>query len=240
MVPFGRRILESFLDRTGARHSVALIAAISLNGLLVLFLAAWVKQVGRIPLASLPAIPLEVVSLEPEQMEIVKSQQERAEPFSQPEPVEPLIPAPPELEIPDLLPALAPPDTLVLPADLDSLAEMSPELPPGISMAPPGEAGPAAPGAGGGLGPVLITPPDLSLYYPRLALRQGITGRTTIQLSIDADGRVRRVDVLRSTPGGVFDHAARRVGLALHFRPARRDGRKIPASVLLNLIWKVE
>jgi protein TonB len=87
---------------------------------------------------------------------------------------------------------------------------------------------------------VLIEPPDLAAYYPRRARMQGVAGTTRIRLTLAADGRVTEVEVLDSTPPGVFEMAARRVGEALQFRPAVRDGRPVAARVSLNLVWRLE
>ena len=89
-------------------------------------------------------------------------------------------------------------------------------------------------------GPMLLSRPGLSDYYPRRALARGIAGKTYIRITIDAAGQVTDVQVITSQPAGVFEHAAGRVGRALNFRPARRAGKPIPAVVFLNLVWRVE
>jgi len=87
---------------------------------------------------------------------------------------------------------------------------------------------------------VLLRPPDLAEYYPRRARMRGTTGSTRLRLTVDADGRVADVEVLDATPTGVFEHAARRVGRSLSFRPALRNGRPVPARVTLRLVWRLE
>ena len=123
---------------------------------------------------------------------------------------------------------------------------------PGPAAPGPVEPAPAAPGPvpnatptaerkpGTTRGPVFIDPPDLAAYYPRRARIEGVAGRTSIRLTLAADGRVTDVEVLDSTPPGVFETAARRVGAALQFQPAMRDGRPVAATVSLNLVWRLE
>jgi TonB family protein len=86
----------------------------------------------------------------------------------------------------------------------------------------------------------MIKPPNLSDYYPRRARMREITGRTQVRLTLDADGKVVRVEVLSSTPEGVFEVAARRVGRSLRFQPALRNNRPVATAVVLNLVWRLE
>jgi protein TonB len=69
---------------------------------------------------------------------------------------------------------------------------------------------------------------------------RGTTGSSRIALTVDAGGRVTAVEVLDSEPAGVFEQAARRLGRALSFRPALREGRPVAARVTLRLVWRLE
>ena len=69
---------------------------------------------------------------------------------------------------------------------------------------------------------------------------RGTTGRTAIRIIIDADGKVTSVETLSSSPRGVFENAARRVGMSLRFHPALRNGRPVGARVSLNIVWNLE
>lgn len=111
---------------------------------------------------------------------------------------------------------------------------------PVVMPSTPAAASPAAGPPSDSRGPTLLGQPSLADYYPRRALLRGITGRTRLRLALDAQGRVRDVLVLTSEPEGVFDHAARRVGRVLRFRPAVREGRCVPAVACLSIVWKVE
>jgi len=86
---------------------------------------------------------------------------------------------------------------------------------------------------------VRIDPPNLSDYYPRLALRRGITGVTTIKLVIDKTGRVENIAILSSTPTGVFENAARRHAQASRFQPAVRNGKSVSSVVRYRIKWEL-
>ena len=113
---------------------------------------------------------------------------------------------------------------------LDVRPAARPTKPAGRAVAKPGTS----------RGPLMIQPPNLSDYYPRRARLREITGKSTIRLTIDARGKVTLAEVLASTPEGVFETAARRVGRSLHFQPALRNNRPVAATVLLNLLWRLE
>lgn len=67
--------------------------------------------------------------------------------------------------------------------------------------------------------------------YPRRAREQGIEGRVTLQLLVDASGNVREARVLTSEPPGVFDAAARAAALRFTFAPGTVDGKPADAWV---------
>ena len=85
--------------------------------------------------------------------------------------------------------------------------------------------------------PQIARMPDLSRYYPRTAQQNGVTGRSIIQVEVNARGVVGRVEVLRSDPPGVFEAAARRAGRAFRFEPALEHGRSVRATTRVELVW---
>jgi len=237
--------------RHAARHAGAVALALTLNLALVLFMVTWLERSEASRPAAALAVPLQVRPLEPEEMEMAEGPAtDEAGPVP-PSPRQPALPEPEVLEVaaPDLsmpepaLPALEPAKaataaSLAVPA-FEGAARGAPPVPP----APPGggDAEEDEPAVGRpSRGPVLLRPPDLSDYYPRRARMRGTTGVTRLRLTVDADGRVRDVEVLESSPAGVFEQAARRVGRSLSFRPALRDGRPVPARVTLRLVWRLE
>ncbi len=54
------------------------------------------------------------------------------------------------------------------------------------------------------LKPVRTVPPE----YPQSALTKGVSGSVLLSFTVDAKGNTSDVQVLQSTPAGVFDHAA--------------------------------
>jgi len=232
-----------------ARHAGAAAAAVVLNVALVVFLSAWSRPSGPPARPATLAVPLEVVDLPAEEMEIVPSEPPAHAAPAEPPPVERPLPTPrvPEMPAPSVrleVPARAGMDAVAIP-------EVPPELPEFAALpvvAPPARVGPVVPTpkprpprkVALSRGPMLLQPPDLSDYYPRRARMRAVTGRTTVRLTVSAEGRVTDVAILASTPEGIFEIAARRVSRTLRFRPALRDNRPVPAVVSLNLIWKLE
>jgi len=96
------------------------------------------------------------------------------------------------------------------------------------------------PGRGLNQGPVMITPPNLKMFYPRRAQRKGIEGTTRFRLIIDSSGKVTEVEILDSRPENIFEEAARRLARSLRFRPALREERPVPCRVQTRIDWKLE
>jgi TonB family protein len=69
--------------------------------------------------------------------------------------------------------------------------------------------------------------------YPETAARAEAEATVDVQLEIDSDGEVSRVEVVRWAGFGL-DEAAVSTVRQLHFRPAMRDGVGIPVRVLLR------
>ncbi|MEA5444421.1 TonB family protein [Gammaproteobacteria bacterium AB-CW1] len=55
--------------------------------------------------------------------------------------------------------------------------------------------------------------------WPRSALTKGISGSVTMGLVIDADGQVTHIEVMESTPEGIFDRAAIRAVQQWRYQP---------------------
>jgi TonB family protein len=69
--------------------------------------------------------------------------------------------------------------------------------------------------------------------YPETAARAEAEATVDVQLEIDSDGEVSRVEVVRWAGFGL-DEAAVNTARQLHFRPAMRDGVGVPVRVLLR------
>ncbi|SEF64199.1 energy transducer TonB [Nitrosomonas ureae] len=63
-----------------------------------------------------------------------------------------------------------------------------------------------------------------SFKYPPTAKRNGIKGYVVLSVLVETDGSVNQVQVLESSPSGVFDAAALQGIRAWHFEPAKYKG----------------
>lgn len=232
-----------------ARQALAATVTVAVNGAVVLMLSTWAGGQRPVRLRPLPSAPLNVMDVEPEDAPLVEADLSDDVPESAPVPSEPVLPVPPMPVAPAMprleLPALAQGGAVQISAIASDLPDYDIEPVAPVVVAPPPRIVPppkpaAPPKAAPARGPALLQPPDLSAYYPRRARMSGVTGKTTIRIRVGADGRAEDVQVLRSTPEGTFETAAKRVGHSLRFRPATRDGRSVPVTVSLNLVWNLE
>ena len=76
--------------------------------------------------------------------------------------------------------------------------------------------------------------------YPGDADRQRVSGKVRLQLKLEADGRVVDVEVINSTPPGVFDGSAIEAFRTANFAPALKNGRPVRALVLIELVYDWE
>ena len=63
--------------------------------------------------------------------------------------------------------------------------------------------------------------------YPASAKKKGIKGYVVLSLLIDENGRVDQVQVLESSPQGVFDESALNGINSWRFEPAKYEGKKV-------------
>jgi TonB family protein len=149
------------------------------------------------------------------------------------------------------LPAIAPAKTRAL-KDLtivDLQAEPPPEEEPAVEEASPlGGAAPSPEPPGRALPPVAavpeggIEPPALISKvepdYPDAARRAGVEGTVELEISIDASGRVTRVEVLRGLPLGLSEAAADAVRQWV-YRPARNSQGPIASRKLVRIRFEL-
>lgn len=74
--------------------------------------------------------------------------------------------------------------------------------------------------------------------YPNRALDDRISGSVVVQFVVDPQGRTRQIEVVQSTPRGVFDRAAMDAIAEWRYRPARYDGRPVavPVRTLIRFV----
>jgi protein TonB len=80
--------------------------------------------------------------------------------------------------------------------------------------------------------PRALTP--ITAAYPETAERQQLSGSVRLQLKVEADGRVVDVEILRSTPPGVFDQTAIAAYRGARFAPALRQGQPVRALMVIE------
>lgn len=215
---------------------LAITVAVALNVALVVLLA----QVSRLPSRAVDA-PLTVLTLR----QVV----EPILPPPTPEPIEAQAAAPSEpvvITLPSLdLPTVPSLSELRLPtfANLATPALLPEYIP---AFAAFGIASIATVSSGASQLGSVDTPAvregtfDLDRFYPRTARAQGVTGSSHLRLTIDASGRVAAVEVLASTPAGVFDSACERLARSLRFRPATVAGQPVASIHETTITWTLK
>ncbi|HEY5961608.1 MAG TPA: TonB family protein, partial [Polyangiaceae bacterium] len=88
-----------------------------------------------------------------------------------------------------------------------------------------------------------IVPPKLKHFveaeYPSEAARQGIEAEVIMQIAIDAEGHVSRVEVHQSA-GAEFDAAAVAAAQQFAFEPAQKGGTSVAARILYRYAFKLQ
>lgn len=143
---------------------------------------------------------------------------------------------------------------------INALAEVSdrafPELSKFLELdleASGGGYGAGAPGPGG-LSPSVLKPPDsptsaarevdskpvivsrVRPYYTTEARNNKIQGTVTLRVLVDETGTVKKATVVRGLPDGLNEKAVE-AAYKTTFRPAMKDGKPVPYSVLLQMTF---
>jgi protein TonB len=80
----------------------------------------------------------------------------------------------------------------------------------------------------------------LERVYPTQLRDAGITGRTTVRLIIDADGKVQPGSVtVVETTNDAFSDAAVRAAERFRFRPAQVNGHAVPVYISIPIDWQI-
>ncbi len=83
--------------------------------------------------------------------------------------------------------------------------------------------------------PVRRPPPR----YPRAAARRGLEGEVVVRVAVDARGDVTGVDIVRSTPSGIFDAAATAAARRYRFAPAQKNGVPVATTLEQRILFRV-
>lgn len=184
-----------------------LIVPVAILAGLLLFFAVWLAQRG----SSGEVSPPPVQALSPGRVQ-------QAAP----------LPAPQPPELPGDSPSAEPGGGSVF-----ALPDAPPAAAPMMSgEAPVRQSGPAAADgeiARGNQQPVPIHSP--APVYPERAARQRLSGEVVVRALVGADGRLRQVEIARSSSHRVLDQAALRAVRGWRFQPAMHQGREVAQTV---------
>jgi TonB family protein len=88
-----------------------------------------------------------------------------------------------------------------------------------------------------------LTPPKLEKFveasYPESAREQDLEAEVQLELTLDAQGQVTKVQVVRPAGHG-FDEAAKKAARQFEFEPATRNGQPIPAVIRYEYVFELE
>lgn len=159
---------------------------------------------------------------------------------SLPSPVEPPPPRPRSAEPPpppvDLNPSLPPDPTAFKPVQPE---ESRPEM----ETPPPQTPASAAPAVAPRQAKVDAPPKPrrtIRPVYPKGARQRGEQGEVTVEIEVDAEGRVSAVKVVGSSGFAELDDAAVRAVRAATFVPAKSGGRAVESSARLTLAFRLK
>jgi protein TonB len=101
---------------------------------------------------------------------------------------------------------------------------------------------PVADIGGGGAGETRQLAYDgaLKLRYPATSLRQREQGRVLLNVLVDANGTVQRIEIARSSGHASLDAAAREAVGKAHFRPVLANGKAVAAWGLVPIEFRLD
>ena len=77
------------------------------------------------------------------------------------------------------------------------------------------------------------------LVYPEIAKENGVQGRVTLQFTIDRDGSLTKVKVLRGVDPSLDKEAVRVVSMSPKWEPGRQRDRAVPVTYTFPVIFKL-
>jgi protein TonB len=78
------------------------------------------------------------------------------------------------------------------------------------------------------------------ITYPSMAKRNSIEGRVVVRVLIGKKGKAEKMEVVESTPEGMFDDAALKSLKYWQFRPGILGGELVPTWVKVPLTFKLD
>ena len=78
------------------------------------------------------------------------------------------------------------------------------------------------------------------LVYPEIAKENGVQGRVTLQFTVEADGRVTNVLVLRGVDESLDKEAVRVVQMSPRWTPGRQRDRAVKVTYTFPVIFELK
>ena len=77
------------------------------------------------------------------------------------------------------------------------------------------------------------------LVYPEIAKENGVQGRVTLQFTVEKDGRVTKVMVLRGVDPSLDKEAVRVVSMSPKWKPGKQRDRAVPVTYTFPVIFQL-
>ena len=77
------------------------------------------------------------------------------------------------------------------------------------------------------------------LVYPEIAKENGVQGRVTLQFTVEKDGSVTKVKVLRGVDPSLDKEAVRVVSMSPKWKPGKRRDRAVPVTYTFPVIFQL-
>ena len=77
------------------------------------------------------------------------------------------------------------------------------------------------------------------LIYPEIAKENGVQGRVTLQFTVEKDGRVTKVRVLRGVDPSLDKEAVRVVSMSPKWKPGKQRDRAVPVTYTFPVIFQL-
>lgn len=79
-----------------------------------------------------------------------------------------------------------------------------------------------------------------NLQYPEIARENGIQGRVTVKFTIDQEGNVKDVKVLRGVEASLDKEAVRVISSSPKWKPARHNGEPVAVTYVFPVVFKLQ
>ena len=77
------------------------------------------------------------------------------------------------------------------------------------------------------------------LVYPEIAKENGVSGRVTLQFTVEKDGTVTKVRVLRGVDPSLDKEAVRVVSMSPKWKPGKQRDRAVPVTYTFTVIFQL-